>query len=183
MYIKAKFLQRCNEGPKFNTYLFSGSSDIFVSTVGNLSDKYDLSFTPAGFTFTIWSIIYIWLAAAIGFCKFNQNWIYDSKVQLICIYIWIFSLILVIYTLFSSSDEGKLYLNPEVVTPWFSFFFTTNLLYNLAWIFVWDREQIVGASIMLFLVAKTNIISLAILARNIAKDGHQLREDKPKIYW
>ena len=114
---------------------------------------------------------------------FNQNLIYDSKVQVLCIYIWIFSLILVIYTLFSSSDEGKLYLNPEVVTPWFSFFFTTNLLYNLAWIFVWDREQIVGASIMLFLVAKTNIISLAILARNIAKDGHQLREDKPKIYW
>ena len=91
--------------------------------------------------------------------------------------------ILVIYTLFSSSDEGKLYLNPEVVTPWFSFFFTSNLLYNLAWIFVWDREQIVGASILLFLIAKTNIISLAILARNIAKDGHQLREDKPKIYW
>jgi len=140
----------------FNALAGSGSSDIFVSTVGNLSDKYDLSFTPAGFTFSIWSIIYIWLAAAIGFF---------------------------IYTLFSSSDEGKLYLNPEVVTPWFSFFFTTNLLYNLAWIFVWDREQIVGASIMLFLVAKTNIISLAILARNIAKDGHQLREDKPKIYW
>ena len=41
-----------------------------MSTVGNLSDKYDLSITPAGFTFTIWSIIYIWLAAAIGFCKF-----------------------------------------------------------------------------------------------------------------
>ena len=99
------------------------------------------------------------------------------------IYVILFFFILVIYTLFSSSDEGKLYLNPEVVTPWFSFFFTTNLLYNLAWIFVWDREQIVGASIMLFLVAKTNIISLAILARNIAKDGHQLREDKAKYYW
>merc|ERR1712086_842365 len=69
----------------FNALAGSGSSDILVSTVGNLSDKYDLSFTPAGFTFSIWSIIYIWLAAAIGFF---------------------------IYTLFSSSDEGKLYLNP-----------------------------------------------------------------------
>ena len=88
-----------------------------------------------------------------------------------------------IFTIFSGSDEGKLYLNPEVVTPWYSFFFTSNLLYNLAWIFVWDREQLVGASILLFLIAKTNIIALAILARNIARDGHQLREDKPKIYW
>ena len=70
--IKAKFLQRCNEGPEFNIFL-SGSSDIFVSTVGNLSDKYDLSFTPAGFTFSIWSIIYIWLAVAIGFCKYKNK--------------------------------------------------------------------------------------------------------------
>jgi len=140
----------------FNALAGSGSGDIFVSTVGNLSDTYDLSFTPAGFTFSIWSIIYIWLASAIGFF---------------------------IFTLFSGSDEGKLYLNPEVVTPWYSFFFTSNLLYNLAWIFVWDREQLVGASILLFLIAKTNIIALAILARNIARDGHQLREDKPKIYW
>ena len=89
----------------------------------------------------------------------------------------------VVYTLFSSSEEGKLYLNPEIITPWFSFFFISNLLYNLAWIFVWDREQTVGASILLFLIAKTGIISMAILSRNIAQDGHQLREDKPKIYW
>jgi len=78
---------------------------------------------------------------------------------------------------------GKLYLCPEVISPWYSFFFISNLLYNLAWIFVWDREQLVGASILLFLIAQTNIISLAILARNIAYDGHQLREEKPKIYW
>jgi len=140
----------------FNALAGSGSSDIFINTVGNISDKYDLSFTPAGYTFSIWSIIYIWLTAAIVFF---------------------------IYTLFSTSDEGKLYLNPEVATPWYSFFFTSNLLYNLAWIFVWDREQIVGASILLFLIAKTNIISLGILAKNIAKDGHTLREDNQKIYW
>lgn len=108
--------------------------------------------------------------------------IMDSASQKILITFFFFSYS-VIFTLFSGSDEGKLYLNPEVVTPWYSFFFTSNLLYNLAWIFVWDREQLVGASILLFLIAKTNIIALAILARNIARDGHQLREDKPKIYW
>ena len=78
---------------------------------------------------------------------------------------------------------GKLYLEPEVVTPWYSYFFATNLLYNLAWIFVWDREQLVGSSILLFLIAQTNIIALGILARNIARDGHVLKEDNTKLYW
>ena len=78
---------------------------------------------------------------------------------------------------------GKLYLNPEVVTPWYSYFFSTNLLYNLAWIFVWDREQLVGASILLFLIAQTNIIAVGILANNIAKDEHVLKDENPKLYW
>ena len=58
-----------------------------------------------------------------------------------------------------------------------------TVLYNTAWIFTWDREQVVAASVLLFLIAQTNIISLGILARNIAYDNHQLREEKPKIYW
>ena len=78
---------------------------------------------------------------------------------------------------------GKHYLNPEVATPWYSYFFATNLLYNLAWIFVWDREQLVGASILLFLIAQTNIIAVGILANNIAKDEHVLKDENPKLYW
>ena len=49
----------------FNALAGSGQSDIFVSTVGNLSDKYDLDITPSGFTFLIWSVIYIWLGLTI----------------------------------------------------------------------------------------------------------------------
>ena len=78
---------------------------------------------------------------------------------------------------------GKLYLNPVVISPWYSFFLISNLWYNTAWIFTWDREQLVGSSILLFLIAQTNVVSLAILAKNIAQDGHQMREEKPKIYW
>ena len=88
-----------------------------------------------------------------------------------------------LFSLFSGSEMGKLYLCPVVISPWYSYFFATNLLYNTAWIFTWDREQVVAASVLLFLIAQTNIISLGILARNIAYDNHQLREEKPKIYW
>jgi len=140
----------------FNGLAGSGSSDIFNSNVGNLSRKYELSITPAGYTFSIWSIIYIWNAAAFVFYLFS---------------------------IFSSSAMGKLYLNPVVISPWYSFFFISNLWYNTAWIFTWDREELVGSSILLFLIAQTNIVSLALLAKNIAQDGHQMREEKPKIYW
>jgi len=140
----------------FNALAGSGSSDIFKSNVGNLSRKYELNITPAGYTFSIWSIIYLWNASAFIFYLFS---------------------------IFSSSAMGKLYLNPVVISPWYSFFLISNLWYNTAWIFTWDREQLVGSSILLFLIAQTNIVSLAILARNIAQDGHQLREEKPKIYW
>jgi len=135
----------------FNALAGAGNKDVFNSTTGDLSDKYPLSFTPAGFTFSIWGIIYFWLAATM------------------VLYLW--------------SLFGKLYLNPEVVTPWYSYFFATNLLYNLAWIFVWDREQLVGASILLFLIAQTNIIAVGILANNIAKDEHVLKDENPKLYW
>jgi len=140
----------------FNGLAGSGSSDIFNSNVGNLSRKYELSITPAGYTFSIWSIIYIWNAAAFVFYLFS---------------------------IFSSSAMGKLYLNPVVISPWYSFFYISNLWYNTAWIFTWDREELVGSSILLFLIAQTNIVSLALLAKNIAQDGHQMREEKPKIYW
>jgi len=129
---------------------------LFINTVRSVSEKFELDITPSGFTFSIWGVIYFWLTAAIIFYLFS---------------------------LFSSSEMGKLYLCPVVISPWYSYFFATNLLYNTAWIFTWDREQVVAASVLLFLIAQTNIISLGILARNIAYDNHQLREEKPKIYW
>ena len=86
-------------------------------------------------------------------------------------------------SVFVSVENGKLYLNPEIITPWFCFFFISNLWYNALWTVVWIREEIVAACILLFLVAQTSIFSIGILARNIAKDNHQLKREKPKLYW
>ncbi|XP_062891300.1 uncharacterized protein LOC134338921 isoform X2 [Mobula hypostoma] len=49
-------------------------SGIFLQTVGNLSRKYYTEFTPAGWTFSIWGIIYTWQAVwlvyvLIGLCQ------------------------------------------------------------------------------------------------------------------
>ena len=57
-----------------NTFLLllTGNQDVFTSTTGDLSDKYQLSFTPAGFTFSIWGVIYLWLAATMVLCESMQ---------------------------------------------------------------------------------------------------------------
>ena len=38
---------------------------VFESTVGDISDEYQLYITPAGFTFSIWSLIYLWIAFSL----------------------------------------------------------------------------------------------------------------------
>ena len=43
----------------------AGEGNVFESTVGDISDVYQLYITPAGFTFTIWSIIYLWIAFSL----------------------------------------------------------------------------------------------------------------------
>ena len=37
-----------------NTLAASGNKTIFNSSIGNISDKYQLDTTPAGWTFSIW---------------------------------------------------------------------------------------------------------------------------------
>ena len=53
----------------FNAIAGSGAGvgGIFESTVGDISDKYELFITPAGFTFSIWSVIYLWIALMLLF--------------------------------------------------------------------------------------------------------------------
>ena len=97
----------------FNGLAGSGKfPSIFYSTVGDLSDKYDLDITPAGFTFSIWSIIYLWIAAA---------------------------LVTLIATIFLSNSQGRVYQNPEFASPLLMGVMSVNFVFNLTWIFLWDR--------------------------------------------
>jgi len=53
----------------FNALAGSGAAlgSIFLSSVGNISDVYQMDITPAGFTFSIWSVIYLWIAFSLLF--------------------------------------------------------------------------------------------------------------------
>jgi len=139
----------------FNALSGSGSS-VFKNTIGELSDEYHLNTTPAGWTFIIWSIIYLFMAMAFIFF---------------------------IITMFKQNHDGYIYLNPVVVSPTYCAVYGINFLLNIAWLFLWDREVLAAASTDLFAIFITNVISLVILIKNIEREDHLLKKEQPRIYW
>jgi len=140
----------------FNALSGAGNSSFFNNTIGELSDKYQLNTTPAGWTFIIWSIIYIFMALAFIFF---------------------------IITIFKQNHNGYIYLNPVVVSPAYCAVYGINFLLNIGWLFLWDREELGAASSDLFAIFITNVISLALLINNIEQGDHLLKKEQPTIYW
>jgi len=139
----------------------AGVPDVFYATVGDISDKYELFITPAGFTFSIWSIIYLWLAV---------------------------SLLLLIITIFINTESGRLYLSPAIATPAVTATLSINFILNLAWIFIWDRSFVntdltILASIFLFLIAITNILVMVFMAKNIGDNHAVFIRGSPLFWW
>jgi len=139
----------------------AGVPDVFYSTVGDISDKYQLFITPAGVTFAIWSIIYLWLAV---------------------------SLLVLVITLFIKTHDGRLYLNPVIASPAVTATLSVNFILNLAWIFIWDRSYVnakltILASITLFLIAITNILVMAFMAKNIGDNVEDFKRGAPLFWW
>lgn len=117
---------------------------IFNSTPGNISAKYEIDVTPAGFTFLVWSIIYIWLLLA-----------------------HLYALIL----LCRRNAVGPVYVSPAVLTTGFLITYTLNLLANIAWLFLWDHELLIYSSAVLWFICLTNWIALGILHGNVHSHG------------
>lgn len=112
----------------FNAMAGPGISP-FVTTTGNVSAIFDTLITPAGWTFSIWGIIYAWLTLMLGYvlsglCRRNAN--------------------------------GLVYCSPSVLPYGFFVSWILNMGLNVAWLFLWDRRLMIAALPVLFLVACTN---------------------------
>ncbi|CAL4067741.1 unnamed protein product [Meganyctiphanes norvegica] len=117
---------------------------IFVSTPGNQTTKYELSITPAGWTFTIWTVIYGWLLLA-----------------------HLYSLIL----LCRRNSVGPAYLCPPILNIGFLLTYTLNLLFNVVWLFLWDRDLIIYSSGFLWGVCLTSWIATGIIHGTVGHHG------------
>ncbi|XP_040922246.1 uncharacterized protein LOC121200807 [Toxotes jaculatrix] len=103
----------------------------FLSSTANISDEFVTQITPAGWTFTIWSIIYTFLA-------------------LMSLYL--------LSGIFRKNAYGYVYCSPPVLPHGFFVVFCLNLGLNIGWLLLWDRRLMAAALVFLILIALTNYV-------------------------
>ncbi|XP_072235019.1 uncharacterized protein [Leuresthes tenuis] len=101
----------------------------FLYSTGNTSDDFVTQITPSGWTFAIWSIIYVFLALVVvyflsGICRKNAY--------------------------------GYFYCSPAILPLGFFGSWCLNLALNVGWLFLWDRRSMVAALVFLILITLTN---------------------------
>lgn len=134
----------------FNALSSFNLKGLFVGGgVGNLSDKYYTDVTPAGFTFSIWGVIYFWQAV----------WLLGSVIS-IC----------------RQGINGPLYRSPILLPPVFFIIYILNNAINTTWLFVWDREILIAAFVILALDAISLYICIGISMKYLNANMGVLRK-------
>ncbi|WAR04367.1 hypothetical protein MAR_019736 [Mya arenaria] len=130
---------------------------LYQSNTGDISDKYYLEITPAGWTFSIWGFIYTWQA------------------------LWI---IYAVVALFRKSDQGPHYTNPILLPVPFLLSYLLNMALNCTWMVVFDREYIAAAAAVLFLMTVTLYICMFFSYRNLDKGIDTLiKQERKSDVW
>lgn len=107
--------------------LAGAGKGFFHSSTGNVSGRYETEITPAGWTFSIWGVIYTWLA-------------------LMVIYI----------TTYVFRGFWAQYLLPYA----FYFCWLSNMVMNVIWLVLWDREMMVAALVVLVILTMSTYTAL-----------------------
>ncbi|KAK2523184.1 T-cell activation Rho GTPase-activating protein isoform B [Columba livia] len=114
---------------------------LFRATPGNISAKYNTDFTPAGWTFLIWNVIYAWqlawlLYALSGICR--------------------------------RSELGCVYIKPDLLPIPFYVLWILNNGLNVGWLFLWDWEYLLPALVFLVALTLTTYAALFISHRALS---------------
>ncbi|XP_029935815.1 uncharacterized protein LOC115379233 [Myripristis murdjan] len=128
----------------------------FSSTTGNVSDVYDTQVTPSGWTFNIWSVIYIWLIAMLvyiltGLCRKN--------------------------------GYGYVYCKPAVLPYGFFISWCLNMCFNIGWLLLWDRGLMIAALVFLLLVISTNYAMIGFSCHGLHIYGPWLKKYHKADLW
>ena len=120
-----------------NSISFAG---IFVNSTGDASDYFFLEITPAGWTFSIWGVIYAWQVLFMAY---------------------------VLTTLCRQREDSYLYVAPDVWPPAIFVLYIINNLLNVAWLLLFDRFLINWALPALLLTPATLYACLFLSARRL----------------
>ncbi|XP_068925074.1 uncharacterized protein [Petaurus breviceps papuanus] len=113
---------------------------IFQRTVGNISNKYNTDLTPAGWTFLIWNVIYLWQLAWLGYALSG-----------IC----------------RRNELGWFYMKPDVLPTLFYLVWILNNALNVGWLFLWDKEYLSPALLVLTGLTGSNYVILFLACRGL----------------
>ncbi|XP_019955840.1 uncharacterized protein [Paralichthys olivaceus] len=107
--------------------LAGAGKGFFHSSTGNVSARYETDITPAGWTFSIWGVIYTWLTLMVIYITcyvFRGSW---AQCLLPCA---------------------------------FYFCWLSNMVMNVTWLVLWDRELMLASLVILILIAISNFSAL-----------------------
>ncbi|KAK2868689.1 hypothetical protein Q7C36_000560 [Tachysurus vachellii] len=124
----------------------------FLHKTGNVSALYETEITPAGWTFTIWGIIYSWLLLM-------------NVYFLSCIC--------------RRTTNGWMYSSPAVLPYGFFLSWIINMLLNITWLLLWDRELMIPALICLALIAFTSYLLIFFSCVGLRAHGAWLKQNHP----
>ncbi|CAK6972891.1 uncharacterized protein LOC121888488 [Scomber scombrus] len=105
----------------------------FLYSTGNISDEFTTQITPSGWTFSIWSVIYAFLASVLAY---------------------------VLSGLYRKNAYGYVYCSPAILPHGFFLTWCLNMGFNIGWLFLWDRRLMPAALAFLILIAFTNYVMI-----------------------
>ncbi|KAF7692819.1 uncharacterized protein si:dkey-29d8.3 [Silurus meridionalis] len=124
----------------------------FLRGTGNVSALYETEITPAGWTFSIWGIIYTWL---------------------VLMYLYFLSWFC------RRTATGWMYCSPAVLPYGFFLSWMINMLLNITWLLLWDRELMIPALICLALIAFTSYLLIFFSCVGLRTHGAWLKHNHP----
>ncbi|XP_062337967.1 uncharacterized protein LOC134036856 isoform X1 [Osmerus eperlanus] len=119
----------------------------FHTSTGNVSKQYETDVTPAGWTFSIWGLIYGWLTAMV---------------------------------LYLASSLFRGYWSQAVLPYGFYICWISNMVLNMVWLLIWDRELMWAALVVLALMAGTNCCMVLFSCYAVDLYGVWLRHTHPR---
>ncbi|XP_023122084.1 uncharacterized protein LOC111565976 [Amphiprion ocellaris] len=128
----------------------------YYTTTANVSAVFDTQLTPSGWTFNIWSVIYVWLTLMI---------------------------IYIVTSLCRKNGYGYVYCSPAVLPYGFFASWCVNLCFNIGWLLVWDRGQMIPALIFLILVIATNYSMVFYICHGLHLYGPWLKKYHKADLW
>ncbi|KAL2097390.1 hypothetical protein ACEWY4_006597 [Coilia grayii] len=128
----------------------------FLHKTGDVSAIYETEITPAGWAFSIWGVIYSWLLIMLTY---------------------------VLTWLCRRSPSGWMYCSPAVLPTGFFLSWIFNMILNMTWLFLWDREEMVSALVILALIAFSNYLLIFFSCCGLAAHGSWLQQHYPKDLW